>query len=637
MVAQLQQAQQQLVVGKQIHAKPDRLSLAELLSNLPMPKPKRVRGRTVPARAVNSLVITSLVLVACQAINKTQSPPAEATQPRVTEVVELASPTPEPTAEILGEPTEVVESVIPADNPPLFVQAEQGGEFPEGVKQQAEKDKYLALLALAREKGIRVQGATDADVYQQLDEFAQANNLEVKQVWNQQFGDQYRMASAIIETQADGSAKVYWYSTEGGAFSGWPNLPSTEDSQLYGIETSKDFYPVFMWGEDGNPYMYLVARSSNKAVVWFRQAQAYVDLADQSLKNAWGWVDGDGVPQKDGLVEFKQDGSIVTVDDKGKAWQELDLASGEWRMVMPAVLTSKQVEAMSDEELTAYAPEAEEGLVKAEIFYDHMVYRDSEGIMRQVYNFETGEMFDGMSVYKALGMEFKVYLRNDPSLAEAGINPYYVINGQENRVARAMVEILAVNWAVEMGKLDRTYTQPASLAQKFQILDRVTNEFLQALADGTAWEGRAGEKIALKGAQVNEENIFNGIVIEIGENKNRPLNPTGYGLEVAWINVNIDENGRLFIKIDPSKKRWNHPFIRTIGGEVGGALRGLVNREVRVLWGAPGDIAGNIVLKLCGKTTVDFDAPENNENKSVPFQYHQTPLDYVEQCAVGNQ
>ncbi|MEW6716932.1 MAG: hypothetical protein AB1345_05465, partial [Chloroflexota bacterium] len=330
---------------------------------------------------------------------------------------------------------------------------------------------------------------------------------------------------------------------------------------------------------------------------------------------------------------------VIGFYKEGKLMGWFNAATGEAveNVAEPQLLTGEQIEAMSDEELAAYAPEAGEGLVKAEIFYDHMIYRDSQGIMRQVYNFETGEMFDGISVYEAYGMEFKVYLRNDASLAEAGIKPYYVINGQEGRLAKAMVEILAVNWAVEMGKLDRGYTQPSSLAQKFTILDRVTQEFLQALADGTAWGGRAGEKIALKGTQIGEENIFKGMVIVIGENENRPLDTTNYGLEVPWINVSIDENSRLIIKIDPSIERWKHPLVRTIGGELGGALRGLVNKEVGVPEGYASDVSGNIIIKLCGKTTRDFELSENYGSIQVPFEYPKAPLDYVEQCAVGNQ
>lgn len=207
-------------------------------------------------------------------------------EPVASEITPALAP-PNPTPEIANQPTEVWSGFTAPINPPEFVPEAAGGEFPEGVHEVAEIDKYRALLTLSRQEGETFLAATDEEYKSILDMYAQNNSLEVKQVWNGEFGDLYQMASVIEETAINGDKAVYWFSTEGGALSARPDIPSTlEGSFLAELNLPSGTHPEWRWGGDGNIYMYMIDDQSGEDTAWFNTTIAAA-LAEGGLEQAW--------------------------------------------------------------------------------------------------------------------------------------------------------------------------------------------------------------------------------------------------------------------------------------------------------------------------------------------------------------
>lgn len=255
------------------------------------PKEKSVLAtfKTKVRKAALGLATFSLVASACTSEAKPNvSPTPFNTEPVSTEVSPTQTPTTEPTPEILATATETFTPFTPPVNPPEFTPGGAGGEFPEGVREQAEIDRYRALLVLARQEGRTIFGATDEEVKQQLNAFAEETNIEVKQEWNGKFGDEYQLVSVNVRTNPDGAQSVFWFATPGGALSARPDVPSEEDSTLIEVPIEFWYFPEFRWGDDKNIYMYKVPGGTNFtfAQSWFNTTRANY-LTDGGLESAW--------------------------------------------------------------------------------------------------------------------------------------------------------------------------------------------------------------------------------------------------------------------------------------------------------------------------------------------------------------
>lgn len=236
------------------------------------PKEKRAVStfKSKARKAALGLAAFSLVATACTSEAKpTVSPTPFNTEPVSTEVSPTETSTTAPTPEILATATETFTPFTPPVNPPEFTPGGAGGEFPEGIREQAEIDRYRALLVLARQEGKTIFGTTDEEVKQQLNAFAEETNTEVEQEWNGKFGNEYQMVSVNIRTNPDGSQTVFWFATPGGALSARPDIPSEENSKLVGIDIPAGYHSEFRWGEDGNIYMFMVNDETGEAEKWF--------------------------------------------------------------------------------------------------------------------------------------------------------------------------------------------------------------------------------------------------------------------------------------------------------------------------------------------------------------------------------
>lgn len=175
---------------------------------------------------------------------------------------------------ILATPTEVLSVFVPPVHPPEYVPGGSGGVFPEAIQEQARLDRYRALLVLARQDGEIIAGVTNQEVFNKLDAYATGKGVHVKQEWNGHYGDRYQMASINVQTRANGSQLVYWYATSGGALSARPDIPSSADSQLAGIEIPVGFHPEWRWGSDNHVYMFLVDNATGVPGAWFNTTEA---------------------------------------------------------------------------------------------------------------------------------------------------------------------------------------------------------------------------------------------------------------------------------------------------------------------------------------------------------------------------
>ncbi len=231
------------------------------------------------AKVAGLLSVGGFVMAGCAPIfNPEQKHTPSPTEPHTLEVTPLPTekptptetPTPLPTPELLATATETFTPLTPPVNPPEYVSEASGGPFPEGIREQAEMDKYRALLVIAGQEGRTIFGATDEEIKQQLNAFANETNTEVKQEWNGKFSDEYQMVSVNIRTNPDGSQAIFWFATPGGALSARPDIPSMEESTLAPISIEAGYHFEFRWGEDGNIYMYKINSEAGKAEEWFK-------------------------------------------------------------------------------------------------------------------------------------------------------------------------------------------------------------------------------------------------------------------------------------------------------------------------------------------------------------------------------
>ncbi len=307
----------------------------------------------VPRRAASGaklLVVGGIVMSASSAcVVPEVSPTSRPTEKSI--AIEVA-PTPEPTQspEIATTPTTTWEGYPLPVNPPEYVPEAAGGVFPEGIREVAVIDKYRALLTLSRQEGETFLAATDGEYKTILDEFAQTHNLEVKQVWNDEFGDSYQMVSVVMKAADDGNNVVYWFATEGGALSARPDLPSEENSKFAMVPIPEGMHAEWRWGEDENIYMYAVDDETGEAIAWFNTTQADAS-SEESLNKSWIPIKPfrakDGVVQEfangqwqvvevtmgfPGVVRVEQHGDVwVGLDEGGHPlWQSTDSTGTEW-------------------------------------------------------------------------------------------------------------------------------------------------------------------------------------------------------------------------------------------------------------------------------------------------------------------
>jgi len=230
----------------------------------------RGKGEVVLA-ALGGLGVMSVLASACAPVQV--EPTARPTS--------VPSRTPEPTGTpepfSLLEATPTLESrpfTLPV-NPPEYIPQASGGAFPEGIREVAELDYYRALETLYRQEVGSFLTANLADYQQFLTNYARQNNLDVRQVWNSQFGNDYQMVSAIIKRLFGGRESVYWYSTPGGALSARPDVPSDVNANFIPIELQQGTHADFRWNnEDRHIYLFEVDNLTGKAVSWLNTTTA---------------------------------------------------------------------------------------------------------------------------------------------------------------------------------------------------------------------------------------------------------------------------------------------------------------------------------------------------------------------------
>ena len=233
---------------------------------------RRGKGEVVLA-ALGGMGIVSVLASACVPvqIEPTGQPTVfPSATPRPTE-----RPTPKPFSLIEATPTVEVRPFTPPINPPEYDPQAAGGAFPEGIRAVAELDYYRALETLYRQEVGSFLTANLAEYQQFLTTYARQNNLDVRQVWNSQFGNDYQMVSAIIKRLSGGRESVYWYATPGGALSARPDVPSVVNSNLVSVELQQGTHADFRWNnEDRNIYLFEVDNSTGEAVSWLNTTTA---------------------------------------------------------------------------------------------------------------------------------------------------------------------------------------------------------------------------------------------------------------------------------------------------------------------------------------------------------------------------
>ena len=185
----------------------------------------------------------------------------------------MASATPEATPSLT--PFFVVDAPMPdplawaqLTNPPEYLA--DSGEIYDGTDALSGTAYFISLYEMYKLKYGAVYFDTQEDFEQKMWVFAQEEGL---QVFQSESPDEMQIVSFPVKNNGDGTWSMWWFATEGGAFSARPDIPSTAGSTWTEIQV--DGQIGGSWGEDGNFYVFQL-NQNGEAVTWFSPAESVV-------------------------------------------------------------------------------------------------------------------------------------------------------------------------------------------------------------------------------------------------------------------------------------------------------------------------------------------------------------------------
>lgn len=181
---------------------------------------------------------------------------------------------------------------------------------------------------------------------------------------------------------------------------------------------------------------------------------------------------------------------------------------------------------------------------------------------------------------------------NDRSLTETGIKPYYLVEGQESKSAKAYLDVIALNWAVDEGILKNAFSERATNRQKVAKAGDLVNQFLAFWGQGEEIDVHIGEGIRRGSTQLSDTLV----VITLFKNDKEQDMKLSDATFVPWIYASSNIVGTIFVEIEVNKRTSS-----IFGGFFGGSIRGLVDMLV---FQSPQDMSVVVVLRMCGQDTI---------------------------------
>ena len=192
----------------------------------------------------------------------------ESVEPTVT-----STPEPSPTPYVVESPVpESVNSGVLPLTPPEYKAS--GGAFSEAAQAPAKEAYYRSLYEMYK----LAHGPTyfydegDLSAQEVFEEemriFATEQKLRIFQL---ESPDKTQVISFPVKDNGNNTWSMWWFTTEAGAFSARPDIPSTNDSTW--TEIRVDGQIGGNWGEDGNFYVFQL-NQNGEAVAWFSPAES---------------------------------------------------------------------------------------------------------------------------------------------------------------------------------------------------------------------------------------------------------------------------------------------------------------------------------------------------------------------------